>query len=167
VEGANSRDLLIFLVFCVIAATFLLQGLTLPWLLKILGMQKYGQQERYGEHLAELSARLKMIVAALHWLSKYKEQVKNNQKLSIAITLNILRYRMLKKNLKERIASHDGVTFLHDEREEIKDEACLLTQLVEVEKTKLLELWHQEKINLAVRDKLLEELDHRARNIPG
>ena len=70
------QPMILFLVFCVIIATLLIQGLTLPWMLDILGVKKFGQHEKYTEHLAELSARLFMIKKALHWLKSYQESVK-------------------------------------------------------------------------------------------
>lgn len=38
---------------------------------------------------------------------------------------------------------------------------------MEVEKTELLRLWHTRQINLTVRNKLLERLDHRAKHLLG
>lgn len=166
VQGANSRDLLIFLVFCVIAATLLLQGLSLPWLLKVLGVQKYGQQESYEEHLTELSTQLKMTEAALSWLSDYEKEIKDNQKALDELRLYIQQYQMLEKQLKESIINHNGLS-MHDEKAEMMEEACLLMQIIEVEKTALLQLWREEKINLTILNKLLERLDHRSRHILG
>jgi CPA1 family monovalent cation:H+ antiporter len=166
VEGANPRDLLIFLVFCAIAATFILQGLTLPWILKVTGVHEHGQRERYDEHLSQLTARKKMIQAALRWLSEYKENIKDNPKVLDQVKLYIQEYRMLKAQLKERIAAHDGITTLaHDEQAESREEACLLSQILEVEKEELLKLWRKEKINLTVRNNLLAQLDHRSQHI--
>lgn len=165
VEGANPKSLLIFLVFAVIAATFLAQGLTLPWLLKKLGVNKFGQREQFKEHIAELSARYKITTAALHWLKEYKEEVKDDPKLLEEAKLYIREYRMLKQQLKERIASHDKKTMAHDEAEEAKEEAFLVTQVIEIEKAELLRLWHEDKITLVLRNRLLDRLDHRWKNI--
>jgi CPA1 family monovalent cation:H+ antiporter len=165
VEGANPRDLLIFLVFCVIVATFVLQGLTLPWILKILGITKYGQREQYSEHLAELDARLRMTKAVLHWLREYNKEIKDNQKLAEQVRVFTDEYAMLKNRLQEIIAQHDG-TLIHDEKAEMRDESILLMRIIEIEKKELLTLWHEGKINLAVRNKLLSRLDHRFEHIP-
>lgn len=164
VEGANPRDFLIFLVFCVIAATFVLQGLTLPWIIKTLGITQYGQREQYSEHLAELDARLQMTKAVLHWLKEYKNEVKDDPKLSEQVKLFTEEYQMLKNRLKETIAQHDGIS-VHDEKAELQDEAALLTRIIEIEKKELLKLWHEGKINLNVRNKLLSRLDHRFEHI--
>ncbi|CAN5431930.1 Na+/H+ antiporter [soil metagenome] len=163
VAGANPRDLLIFLVFSVIVATFLLQGLTLPWLLKVLKVQKYSRCEQYNEHVAELIARMTMVKAVLRWLSKYKN-VSNDPKLLDEIKVHILQYQMLKKQLKTKIA-REAETLISDEKTAIITEVFLLSQIIEIEKAELLRLWHSEKINLAVRNKLLERLDHRAKHL--
>ena len=163
-EGTNPRNLIIFLVFCVITITLLLQGLTLPWLLKVLGMHKHGQREKYDEHLAELSSRLRMSEAALLWLSEYKEQMKDNKKLLAEIKLQIREQEMLKKQLEERIQGHDG-NIIHDESAEMKEEVFIFTEIIEVQRTELLQLWREDKINLNVRNKLLDRLDHLAKHL--
>lgn len=167
VEGANPRDLLIFLVFCAITATFLIQGLTLPWLLMKIGLNKYGQSEKYSEHLSELSARMAMTKAVLRWLHQYKDQIKDNQKLLDEVKLHIREYRLFKMQLKEKIQHHDK-NLVHDEeteKTEILEEIFIFSQIIEVERAELLQLWKNEKINLTVRDKLLTRLDHRSKHL--
>ena len=166
-HATNPKDLLIFLVFCVITATLLLQGLTLPWLLKIVGMKKYGQSEQYNEHLAELATRSAMVKSAIHRLNEIKEEVKDNPKLLKAVKLYLKEYRMIRAQLKEKRASHDSKLILtHDEKTEWQDELFILSQLIEIQREELLQLWHNDKINLAVRNKLLEQLDHLAKHLP-
>jgi len=165
VDSVNIRDLILFLVFCVIIATLLIQGLTLPWLLDILGINKFGQHEKYTEHLAELSARLFMIKEALHWLKSYRESVKDNIKLSAEIRFRIHQYQKLKKQLKERIQMHDEIQDFHDENLEMKETIFITIQLIEVEKRALLNVCRKEKIHMETRNKLLQELDFRAREL--
>ncbi len=164
VYGANSRDLLIFLVFTVILATLLLQGFSLPWVLKLIGIEKFSRCEQYTEHVAELTAKKEMAKAALNWLKEYKEKFKNDERIRDEIEFQITHYKMVKSKLKERIVSHDGDT-KHDEAAEIAEDTSLLLDLIDIEKNKLMDLWHNEKINLKVRNKLLEQLDHQARNL--
>jgi Na+/H+ antiporter len=162
IAGANARDLLLFLIFMVIVATFLIQGLTLPWLIKLLGIQKYGQREKYNEHLSELDARLKIIKAVLRWLKEYKKHIANDVKLLEQAKLYTREYQMLKKNLAEQIGEHHSEDD-HDEQLEQQSAVFLLAQIIEVEKNVLLRLFREEKINLAVSNKLLEQLDHRSK----
>ena len=55
------RDLIIFLTYCVIFATLVLQGLSLPFLILSLGVRDEGDDAR----MAELEARLKATRTAL------------------------------------------------------------------------------------------------------
>jgi len=104
----DPRDLLVFLVFCIIFVTLVLQGLSLPFILKKMGIDKVGQSERYREHLTELQAKFQMIQAALHWLLKYKEKIKNNNKLLSEVSLHIYEYQYLLNQFELSILDHDG-----------------------------------------------------------
>jgi Na+/H+ antiporter len=63
---AADRDLILFLTFAVILATLVLQGLTLPSLIKALGLREDGEAARIGE----LRARLEGARSALQRLDK-------------------------------------------------------------------------------------------------
>ncbi|MBS0358512.1 MAG: Na+/H+ antiporter [Proteobacteria bacterium] len=166
INSANPRALIIFLVFCVITATLLLQGLTLPWILKVIGIKKYGQTEKHNEYLSELNARLEITKAVLHWLPKYKMEVKDNTRLVDEINWRIEKYKILKIQLEEGIEKHNGV-LEHDEKMEAMNEVFLVSQVIEVQRAKLLELWYNEKISLVTRNKLLENLDYRTKRLLG
>jgi monovalent cation/hydrogen antiporter len=163
VEGANTRNFLIFLVFSVIMATLLLQGLALPWLVKVIGVEKITRCEEYGEHLAELKARKRLAKVGLHRLVAILKE-EENSKMKEEIRFWIQHYRMVKSRLKERIDNH-GKGLPHDEEAEISEDVALGLELIEVESKELMELWRKEKINLSVRNKLLDQLDHRAKNL--
>jgi NhaP-type Na+/H+ or K+/H+ antiporter len=62
-----SRDLILFLTFCVIAATLIGQGLTLPWLIRHLGVLAPSGAD--GE---EVHARLAAVESALQRLEELK-----------------------------------------------------------------------------------------------
>jgi Na+/H+ antiporter len=62
-----SRDLILFLTFCVIAATLVGQGLTLPWLIRHLGVLAPGGQDSEVVH-----ARIAAVEAALERLEELK-----------------------------------------------------------------------------------------------
>lgn len=166
VKGVNPRDLILFLVCCVIIVT-LAQGMTLPWLIKLLGIHQDGQREKYNEHLAEISAKIKMTRRALHWLLEYRKTIGDNVDLLDELNVYIRQYKLLLKQLKERMSNHDIETLDHDEEEEMQKSLCLLSQVVEIERTELLKLWRMEKINLTTRNKLLSGLDHRIQHLAG
>jgi CPA1 family monovalent cation:H+ antiporter len=54
------RDLILFLIFCVILATLVVQGLSLPPLIRTLGLEDDGSQER-----EEIKGRIRVAEAAL------------------------------------------------------------------------------------------------------
>jgi Na+/H+ antiporter len=166
VEGVNTKDLLLFLIFSVIIATFLLQGLTLPWLIKKLGAQKYGQREKYNDHINELTARVRIIKAVIRWLRNYRARVKNDKKVLDQVKIYLREYKMLRSNLEDRIGKH-GPGEEHDEESELYNEVFLLAQIIEIERAELLQIWRAEKINLNVRNKLLDQLDHRSKHLPS
>jgi monovalent cation/hydrogen antiporter len=62
------RDLIIFLTFCVILATLVVQGLTLPLVIKVLGLEEDGMDDRL-----EAKARIKAADAALDRLADLVE----------------------------------------------------------------------------------------------
>lgn len=160
VNGADARDLLVFIVFCVIVVTLVIQGLSLPYILRKIGIDKVGQSERYTEHLSELQARSQMIQSALNWLEKHRAKVKDNPEALKEVLLHVHEYQMLKKEFESRIMDHDGSSG-HDEHEEMKKKLSLMLQVVEVEREELLKMWRAEKINLRTRNKLLTTLDHQ------
>lgn len=63
------RDLMIFLAFCVILATLVGQGLTLPWLVRRLGIVS-----TTGEETEEAHARLAAVEAALNRLTELADE---------------------------------------------------------------------------------------------
>jgi len=63
------RDLIVFLVFCVILATLVGQGLTLPLLIRVLGVEDDGIADR-----EEAKARIKAAEAALVRLEELEEE---------------------------------------------------------------------------------------------
>jgi monovalent cation/hydrogen antiporter len=165
INDVDIRDLWVFIVFSIIFVTLILQGLSLPLIIKKLGIDKIGESERYTEHLSELQARVAMINAALRWLHEYKQGIKYNKKLAAETDMSIYEYQMLKKQFESRILDHEG-QLTHDERSELREKLSLLCQVIEVEKTELEKLWRENQVNLKTRNKLATILDHQIqRNI--
>ena len=161
--GPHSRDLIIFFTFSVICGTLLLQGLTLPFLLKILGVSRYHQQEKVEEELAEVKARKKMTQAALVWLSEYESIVKDDEVLLASVQLHIEQYKMRKHQLSERLKSlKDGLD--QDDVVYLMGTVRLSAKIIEIERKELSKLWHNEEISHAIRNKLMQQLDHRSKH---
>lgn len=167
-QGTNPRALLLFLVFSVIVATFLIQGLTLPLFMKLTRTKKFGEAEAYNEHISEISARVAMTKAVLHWLKKYRKESSEDDKLCDQLKLYSLEYKNLLAELKNRMENHsrDTQSLEHNSEEEQRRDLFLITQIVEVERTALVDLWRREKISIHLRNKLLEKLDHKIKHLP-
>jgi monovalent cation/hydrogen antiporter len=164
VNGVDLRDLLIFIVLAIIVVTLVLQGLSLPFIMRKFGLDKIGQTEKYHEHLSALHARVEMINAAAKWLQKYKREVKDDNKLLDEVIFHTNEYETLLKQYQSRIAEHHeeiSLTGKHDEKDEAKASVSLLLQIIKIEKKELLKLWREEKINIRTRNKLLSQLDHQ------
>jgi CPA1 family monovalent cation:H+ antiporter len=161
-HNTNVRDLLVFLVFCVITATLLLQGLTLPWLLEKLGVDKMGLRESDDENLTEYSTKITMANAALKWLEDYKTQVKNDMHLEEAVKIQILEYQALKKRLEDIVKNYRS-DYNPEKMDKRGSAIFLYRRIIEVERVTLSTLWHEGKISRRIRDKLLEQLDLRAK----
>ncbi len=158
------KDLLIFLVFCIITATLLIQGLTLPWLLRVLGITKIGLREKKDEYLAELNARKLMTKAGLHWLHDYKASMADDATQLEEVKLQIREYQILKKRLDDMIQNHQENT-IENAAYQFKCTVHIATQLIEIEKETLTALWHDAKISHTIRTKLLEQLDLHAKHL--
>ncbi len=162
VLGPHSQDLIIFFTFSVICGTLLLQGLTLPWILKVLKVSHYHQAEKNQEQLTELKARKKMTQAALVWLIEYQDLINDDPEQLSAVQLRIEQYKMRKKNLSSRLKTlKDG----HEQDESIENTAALSlsSKILEVERKELSRLWHNNELSHASRNKLLQQLDHRSK----
>jgi Na+/H+ antiporter len=159
-DGSNVRDFIVFIVFSCIIATLLIQGLTLPWVMKRLGVHHHKRKEEHSEYISELSARVSIIKASLNWLRKYMKSIKNDPDLSAQIHLHIEQYQLLKKQLIEKIKNHSD-SIDHVARSELRIEILLASQLRDVERAELDRLWQSEEISYAVKLKLLQQLDFR------
>jgi CPA1 family monovalent cation:H+ antiporter len=67
------RDLIIFLTFCVIMGTLLLQGLSLPWLIRFFHIDRDGRQERAEAGHKEVEARRHATEASLALLAERRK----------------------------------------------------------------------------------------------
>ncbi len=166
IEGANPKDLLTFWVFTVITFTLLLQGLSLPWVIKKLGLHCYGLREKYDDHLSELNARVRIAKKVLHWLLQYKKEIKGKEFLKEKVDLRIQEYQLRSRQLSNVLSDHHRMESHEDSAEQIES-SLLSAQINELERHELLKLWHENKISHAVKNKILHQLDHRFKHITG
>ncbi len=146
------RDLILFLTVCVILVTLVGQGLTLPAVMRGLGLARAGYRERHADREAEFVARHLMVEAAAERL----EQLAVERGLEEDIV------RPLRAAQRERLRhldrrsdgddSHRRVTELHDQVE---------TLLVAAERERINQLYRAGKLKDEARRRIERELDLR------
>jgi CPA1 family monovalent cation:H+ antiporter len=150
------RDLIIFLAFSVIFVTLVLQGLTLPFVVRVLGVAGASGPKNETEEEEE-SARREMLQSALAYL---EETRKDDEREFLEI------YDDLTGHYRHRLAAIDGVddpdgrlSPEHRERH-----TRLLRDLLRVERQTALRLRGQGRINDETLRQLEYELDLREAN---
>ncbi|MFN7189214.1 MAG: Na+/H+ antiporter [Cyclobacteriaceae bacterium] len=118
-----NRDLIIFLTFCVIFATLVLQGLTLPKLIKWLGI-KATDEEVHEEH----HARLKLTAAAIEHIEENYALLNSDVLNQIKTKYEIRLQRARKDSVQSRLNDEQVQAFHDVQRELIKIERAWVVQ---------------------------------------
>ncbi len=143
------RDLVIFLTFCVIIATLVGQGLTLPWLMRRLGVTAAA-----GPDTEEAHARLAAVEAALARLRELESEYPGHTELVVQLRA---RY--------EHEASHvwphpDGP--IDDAEQELLDHLEIRTAVLDAEREAVIRLRDNGIIGDAVLHRIERDLDLEA-----
>jgi CPA1 family monovalent cation:H+ antiporter len=141
------RDMIVFLTFCVIFVTLVLQGLTLPALIRRLGLAR--EDETNPE---EEKARRKMIRSALEQLDRMRAEDKPEFD-SV--------YEHVAEHYRARLAAAggDGAANEDPNREDHERYREITRKLRQVERSAALKLRNENAINDAVLRRLEVELD--------
>jgi monovalent cation/hydrogen antiporter len=148
------RSTIIYLTFCVIFVTLVLQGLTLPAIIRRLGLQR-----REGPEQEELAGRKRVIRAALRQLDELRDSDGGPAKERIYSELG-QRYKARLRTLENREDS-DGRDRSHDE-DGVYDYNLYRSigrQLRETERAAALKLRDENQIDDEVLRKIERELD--------
>jgi len=142
------RDLIVFLTFAVIFTTLVLQGLTLPWVISVLGVHDDGSEER-----EELTGRLMAAKAALARIDELEGEEWTRDD-TIERMRGMYRYR------KRRFAARAG---LADDDEGIEDRSAayqtLVREVLEAQRREIVRLRNSGDISNDVMHRLERELD--------
>jgi Na+/H+ antiporter len=140
------RNLIIFLTFCVIFSTLVIQGLSMPFLIRRLGLAGMAvSQEEEGR------ARREMVTAALKALQSVQKDAGREQSDV---------YDQLERYYRHRLAMLDG--FSHEgelSKEQIEHHRSLAQQLRDVERSIALKLRDENRIHDEILRTLERELD--------
>jgi CPA1 family monovalent cation:H+ antiporter len=146
--GFEQRDLLIYLTFAVILATLVVQGLTLPPLIRALGVHDDGK----GEH-EELKGRLLATKAALGRLDELEAEEWTRDD-------TVERMRSLYRYRKRRLAARAGMA---DDDEGYEDRSAayqtLVREVLEAQRREIIRLRNAGTISNEVMHRLERELD--------
>ena len=139
------RDLIIFLTFAIILVTLVLQGLTLPTIIRKLGLC-----ETNPLRLAERHARRQMLRAALDYLESIKSE---EEKINAAVWQDTIQHY---RELYSMYDDHAGEQNSEKQWTELRD---LGGNVRAAERTALKKMRHEDHVSGHVLRKLERELD--------
>jgi monovalent cation/hydrogen antiporter len=144
------RDLILFLTFSVILITLVGQGLLLPWVIRVLGLQHAGRKEREINRIDEYQARSEAVQAAIERL----EQLAAERNLSTDVIEAVrTQHRDRLVHFEDRgDGDHKSHGDLHDEVERL---------LIAAERTRINDLFRSGKLKDEARRRIERELDLR------
>jgi CPA1 family monovalent cation:H+ antiporter len=140
------RDLILFLTFCVILVTLVVQGLTLPALIRVLGLEDDGNQER-----EEIKGRIEVANAALTRIDELAEEdwVREDTTERVRGVFNYRRSRF--------VARFDGADDGLEERSAAYQR--LLRELLRAQRATLIRLRNEGRISDEVMHRIERDLD--------
>lgn len=138
------RELVVFLSFCVILSTLVFQGLSLPFLIRRLGVKEKKNEERGRD------AKLKIAHAALARLNKLAEESNNNEP-ALERVIGIYRERI--NHLNDSLAATLGWS---PEHEKLVATRRLWLQALRGERDELVKLRRSHEID----EELMHEIEH-------
>ena len=145
------RDLIIFLTFCVIVSTLLVQGLSLPWLIRFFGIDREGRQELSKAGHQEIEARRQAAVAALALLEARKKDGSYPEPLLNRI---VDQYRYRNTQFRAHLdGDHDGAV------QHGTHQFNVTTELIQTERHVMLELRQSGVIDDDILRRIEKDLD--------
>ncbi len=151
-QAFPERDLILFLTFVVILVTLVGQGLTLPAVIRALGLANAGRREHHAAATEEFEARRQAVAAATDRLKLMTARLSLPASL-VTPLLAGLQDRL--NNLEHRLEGQDGEHKLVDQYDEVE-----LT-LISAERTAVNDLYRDGKLKDEARRRIERELDLR------
>jgi monovalent cation/hydrogen antiporter len=142
------RGMVLLITFAVILVTLVGQGLTLPWVISLVGISEYGKREADKDKRREIAARLASIDAALARLDTLEGAVAAPE------TVSALRRRNEDRRAYFVAACQDLV------RGDVSNaSAALQLQFLEAERASISDLYARAEISDEARRRIERELD--------
>ena len=151
-EPFPSRDMILFLAFSVILVTLVGQGLTLPWVIRWLGLANAGRRERHAERAEEFKVRRQAIETTIGRL----DQLAKDRQLPDEVVRSLREYQ--RDRLKRDENRSDGDT-RHKRLIDLIDNIELL--LIGTEREKVNNLYYLGELKDEARRRIERGLDLR------
>ncbi|HEY4881129.1 MAG TPA: Na+/H+ antiporter [Steroidobacteraceae bacterium] len=151
-EPFPDRDLILFLTFFVIMVTLVGQGLTLPMVIRALGLANAGRREHHADALEEFEARRQAVAAATERLTQMAA-ARSLPEPVVKPLLAGLHDRL--NNLEHRIDGQDGQVRLVELYDDIE------LELITTERRTVNDLYRDGKLKDEARRRIERELDLR------
>jgi Na+/H+ antiporter len=150
-HGFPERDLLIFLTLAVIFATLVGQGLTLPLLIRGLGIEDDGAAER-----EELHARREAATAAVEHLRRLREEDWTRED---SVDRSIAYYEFRNRRLTQRAGELGGGDEEDNLDERSRGYQRMVREVLEAQRRRVIDLRNQGEISDEVMHVIERELD--------
>jgi CPA1 family monovalent cation:H+ antiporter len=149
--GFPERDLLIFLTLAVIFATLVLQGLTLPYVIRRLGIEDDGAGER-----EEIHARREAARAAIEHLHRLEDEEWTRED-SVGRMIRLMEFR--ERRLRQRVGELERGDGDEDPEERSRAYQRLVREVLDAQRRRIVELRDEGAISDEVLHALERELD--------
>jgi CPA1 family monovalent cation:H+ antiporter len=149
------RDLVLFLAFAVILVTLVGQGMTLPAVIRVLGLAKAGERELQTDRSEELSARRQAIEAA----TEHLDQLAAERELPDDVV------RQLRTNLGDRLRHFEPTRGQGENQDRTAVADQIELALITAERERINDLYRRGTLKDEARRRLERELDLRESNL--
>jgi Na+/H+ antiporter len=146
------RVLIIFVTFAVIVLTLVVQGASLPFLIRALGLDREGSVERNKEALLEYEARIRTLDAGI---KRVEELVRSGE---IPAAFGALYARELRER-KQTFQRHGAASKDPQRRNLARRELEAMMKATEAQRAELLRLRHEGKVDDEVVHRIERDLD--------
>lgn len=155
-----ARDLIIFATFAVILATLVLQGGSLPYLIRRLGIEREGAEERADRVKREFEGRIEVVDAGIARLEELAAAGEIPEEVSMRHRHQLQHAR---RTLRRQLAGQADAA-----SEEIAErELFANNEVVKAQRAKLLELLGAGKIDDEIVRRIERDLDERELRLQG
>jgi monovalent cation/hydrogen antiporter len=155
-----ARELLIFTTFAVILATLVVQGGSLPYVIRALGIEQEGAKEREAQVAREFEGRIAVIDAGIARLDELAKAGEVPEEVSVRRRHQLQHTR---RTLKRQLAGQ-----VDSESEEIAErELFASNEAVDAQRAKLLQLRSEGKIDDDIVRRIERDLDEQERRLQG